>query len=26
LFMSVGWIIWHGGYLAALHSTGIPLV
>ncbi len=25
LLMSVGWTIWHGGYIAFLYSQGIPL-
>lgn len=25
LFMSVGWTIWHGGYIAFLYSTGLPI-
>lgn len=24
LFMCVGWTLWHGGYIAFLHSKGIP--
>jgi membrane protease YdiL (CAAX protease family) len=25
LLMSVGWTIWHGGYIAFLYSEGIPI-
>jgi membrane protease YdiL (CAAX protease family) len=25
LFMSVGWTVWHGGYIAFLYSRGIPI-
>lgn len=25
LLMSVGWTIWHGGYIAFLYSAGIPI-